>query len=171
MSRSWIILIAALGGVTGCTFEEVDTSSTPRPDPASPASSDLPSDPEPIDPFYLAIEAERWTVMIENARGIQASQMDYIEEGDGRLRVHRALLTGIHTLMSLRNEACLAGKVTPETCDQLRIPDWAFIYERDIPSLETLQERSDWLGEALQPFVSAMCQTEDDGWLQACAVE
>lgn len=173
MSHKWMILIAALGGVTGCSVEEVPVE--PKPENASPEAPEKTAasseDEIAIDPFYLAIEAERWNVMLENALGLKndvlASELE-----DDRLRAHRALNDGITNLLDLRDQVCRDGLVDPETCYSLEIPDWAFRWEEELPSLDVLQERSDWLGEAIQPFVSAVCSTDEDGMLpDACRVE
>ncbi len=171
MPQKWLILIAALGGVVGCTAETVEpkaVADTSKPKPG--ADADVKSDP--IDPFYLAIEAERWDVMIDNARGREPVTRAYsLSDEDGRLRIHRALLNGVHNLMLLRNEAFQAGLVDRTTSAALEIPEWAFVFEADLPSLEELQTRSDWLGQAIQPFIGAACQTDAGVWSQECAVE
>lgn len=171
MSQKWLIVMTVLGGVVGCTAEPVDPPKEPDTSKKSSVSQKANDTVDPIDPFYLAIEAERWGVMIDNARGRETVISKISGDDDGRLRVHRALLNGIHNLILLREETFQAGLVSADTCSALVIPEWAFNFETEMPELETLQKRSDWLGEAIQPFISAACKMEDDSWALDCAVE
>lgn len=171
MSKSFILVLGSVGGVMACTAEEV---------PIDPASKQTPSatlevfdTPEPIDPFYLAVEAERWGVMIDNARNVPfETRVESYSDDDGRDRIQSALYYGIRSLINLRDETVRDGVVSVETAAALTVPDWAYTFESNPPSLEVLQARSDWLGAALQPFVDAKCRTkEGDGWRPDCVVE
>lgn len=171
MASKWFFLIAALGGVTGCTVEEVSVD--PKGDVKAPVLDETVSSEngEPIDAFYLAIEAERWNVMIENALGLVNDVRSRNFDNDDIARIERALDYGIRNLLDLRDEVCQDGLVDAETCYSLKIPDWAFAWEETPPSLAELQARSDWLGEAIQPFVSAKCRAEDGSLRTECMVE
>lgn len=171
MPGKWIILIAVMGGVTGCSVEEIPLQERGTAH-AQDADRHFPEEEaEPIDPFYLAIEAERWNVMIGNALNLKNDAPRSPSE-DETMRVYRAINEGMTSLLDLREQVCRDGLVDSETCYALEVPDWAFAWEEELPSLAELQTRSDWLGAALQPFVDAVCKTSDEGDLPVeCMVE
>ncbi len=171
MARKWIVLVAAMGGIAGCTVEEVTTNTAAEQSlPQSESSAENIPD-ETIDPFYLAIEAERWNVMLENALGRQSDRPSATDENDDVLRVHRALQAGVANLIQLRDDVCRKGLLDIGECQGIDIPDWAVDWEADLPTLSELQARSDWLGEAIQPFVDVACQNDTGEWVLACMVE
>ena len=171
MARSFVLLLGSVGGVIACTAEEVpvEPSSETKPPVSAPEAVEA----DPIDPFYLAIEAERWGVMIDNARDVNFATMPDIQDEENEVaRVHRALKYGVQNLVKLRDETYEAGLVSAAASSALEIPEWGYAFTTELPTLLELQTRSDWLGEAIQPFVDAKCRLrEGDGWRDDCRVE
>lgn len=123
-----------------------------------------------IDDFALAIESERWSVMIDNAHTLFVDGGGMMDT-DERSRANEALRRGALSLAMLRDGVCTAGFVKTETCAAYVVPDWAVSWDGVIPSPQILQARSEWLGEALQPFEAAVCTDGEGGRAIECMVE
>ena len=120
---------------------------------------------ETIDPFTLAIDAERWTVMMDNASmGATAAALENrpsggYEERDMRYRIDFALRSGVRQLLALRDSLCVDGHSIEVSCNSLELPGW--VTDAPAPmftSLEEFQARSDWMGEQIAPLVSIGCE-------------
>jgi hypothetical protein len=138
--------------------------------PAAPTAT--PS--EPLDPFVVMVDAERWSVIIDKALegAREADGLGAVDKGD-MFRADRALKSGAARLIELRNQVCGQGLVTGDACVLKDWPAWT----QEPPTAETpigeIQRRSDWLSEAMDPFTSAGCDagrkaTKDDMF---CSVE
>lgn len=120
---------------------------------------------DPIDPFTLAIDAERWTVMMDNASmGATAAALEKrptggYEERDMRYRIDFALRSGVRQLLALRDSLCVDERSTDVSCKRLELPGW--VTDAPAPTLTSLEEfqaRSDWMGEQIAPLVSIGCE-------------
>ena len=147
-------------GLSGCGNSQ-DTSAT---EPVAETGGDE------INAFALAIDSERWGVMIGNAQNLLADGAGSGDPDDA-WRANQALKDGARDLMRLRDDVCSEGLVTAEVCSGLEFPAWVYRYEPEVPSLEVLQSRSDWLGGALQPFEAAVCSDGAGGHSMECMVE
>lgn len=144
------------------------------PEPAPPVAA--PATPsEPLDPFVVAIGAERWGVIIDKAMdGAQQSAVPSAGVDLGDLyRADAALKSGAASLIELRNQVCSQGLVTGAACELKDWPAWTREPPTDKTPLAELDRRSQWLGEAMQPFTDAGCEagrkaTKDDLF---CSVE
>lgn len=145
-------------------------------EPAVAASPERTLEPSFDDVFNLVIETERWGVMIDNALsgGIAAAMAEAGEARGEIYRVDYALRSGARQLIALRDSLCI-DRISPEaTCQPIELPDWVGAApDVEGTSFAEYQARSQWLGEAIQPFVAAGCEagrdaTTDDMF---CAVE
>lgn len=125
-----------------------------------------------LDPLSVAIDAERWGVIISNAQ--DAMQLKHKEITDDELvRIDFALRSGVRDLLKLRDELCLANEKQMETCIKIDVPDWVMNPPNKVTSLAEYQARSEWLGEAANNLSAIGCQAgrevSEDPYL--CAVE
>jgi hypothetical protein len=122
---------------------------------APPAASS-----EPLDPFVVMVDAERWGVIIDRAReGVrEAPGPADADAGNEMYRADAALKSGSAALIELRNEACVKGLVTGAACDLGEWPAWT----REAPTGKTpiseIDRRSQWLGATMAPFTEAGCE-------------
>lgn len=157
-----------------------------------PVENETPAVSEPkqtyttqIDPFYLMIEAERWQVMIENAssvfyaenEGLRPSDNNVVhrlsrtEEGfEYHVRADSALRNGVTGFVHLRRSYC-EKENDSENCFPFELPEWMASETSPNLDLSTLQMRSDWLGETIQPLVDAICSNPSGDWRDECKVE
>jgi hypothetical protein len=142
----------------------------------TPQTATAPADPaERLDPFVVMIDAERWGVIIDKAmEGVIEGQIPSagIDESDS-YRTDAALKSGAASLVELRNQVCRQGLLTGAQCALPDWPAWTLEPPTDKTPIEELDRRSQWLGEAMQPFTEAGCEagrraTSDD---QFCSVE
>lgn len=147
---------------------------TPEPPPAPQPSVEAPADP--IDPFLLAIEAGRWQVLMDHAaQGAMAAPdpVSQAAEEPDALRIDRSLKQGAASLLTLRDIVCAKELVPHEKCVFQDWPSWTAEPFTAATPIETLQVRSDWLGETMQDIVAAGCEagktsTQDELF---CSVE
>lgn len=149
--------------------------------PAAPPAGAPPAEqlgntpPEDLDPFIVMIGAERWTVILNRALegAIQApSAVPDISDSD-LYRTDAALKSGAAMLIELRNRVCARGLLTGDACTLPEYPAWTREAPNATTPLAELDQRSAWLGEAMDPFTSAGCEagrkaTGDDMF---CSVE
>jgi hypothetical protein len=140
------------------------------PNAQAPETAVTTADDVGVDAFGLAIETERWSVMIDNARNLFVDGGGMMD-ADEQTRAHEALRSGALSLAMLRDGICTAAVVDIETCAAYVVPDWAVSWVAETPPLDVLQARSNWLGEALQPFEEAVCSDGDGGRSIECMVE
>lgn len=132
------------------------------------------AEPQPeIDLFTLAIEAGRWSVIIDQARnGVREAPFNDRDE-DLTLRIDESLKSGAAELLLLRNQACRKGLATGQTCV---LPDWpAWTIEPPTAGTDPaiLQQRSEWLGAAVSELSGIGCEAgrTATGDERFCAVE
>ena len=141
-------------------------AATPPAEPAAPS--------EPLDPFVVSIDAQRWSIIIDKALDgtRQASGADALYDNE-LFRADVALKSGAANLIELRNEICGKGLLTGDACKLSDFPAWT----REPPALDvTVQQtdaRSQRLSTASDPFTSVGCEagrkaTKDDLF---CSVE
>jgi hypothetical protein len=130
---------------------------------------------EPLDPFVVMIDAERWGVIIDKAmEGARETQPPSANIDESELyRTDAALKSGAASLIELRNQVCGQGLLTGASCTLPEWPAWTRDAPTDKTPIEELDRRSRWLGEVMQPFTEAGCEagrkaTNDDLF---CSVE
>jgi hypothetical protein len=135
--------------------------------PAEPA--------ERLDPFVVMIDAERWGVIIDKA---MEGVIEAPGPADGFLenemyRADAALKSGAARLLELRNAVCTRGLLAGDACLIRDWPAWTREPPTDKTPIEEIDRRSQWLGEAMQPFAEVGCEAgrraTSDG--QFCSVE
>lgn len=139
------------------------------PKPEQDASVEL------IEPFYLAIEAGRWDVLIERAReGLLLRPYDAdAPEEDEILRIDSSLKSGALALLVLRLELCRSGLGAAGECGHQSWPEWITQPPSAKVDLSVLQERSNWLGEQTFRYIETGCRIgrEQSGDDLFCSVE
>lgn len=164
-----ILLASAVLMLAACQPQQQQSAATPPAESAAPAT---PS--EPLDPFVVSIDAQRWSIIIDKAlEGVREAQgVDALYENE-LFRADTALKSGAANLIELRNEICGKGLLIGDAC---RLPDFP-AWTREPPSLDVtvqqIDERSQWLSAASDPFTSLGCEagrkaTKDDLF---CSVE
>jgi hypothetical protein len=150
-----ILSLACVLGLTACSPEQKPKAPEPAPAPQPSAAA---AAAEPIDPFLLGIETGRWQVLIERATsGADQAPMPAPAEEADTLSIDRSLKQGASDLLALRDTVCARNLLPTEKCT---IPDWPAWTTEPVTAatpLETLQQRSDWLGSAMSDFVDAGC--------------
>ncbi len=125
-----------------------------------------------LDPLTVAIDAERWTVMIDNANAAMKLKHPELVEDD-LLRIDLALRSGVRDMLALRDSLCLANEKPMETCIPLEVPDWVSNPPNNVTSLQEYEARSQWLGEEVGSLTQIGCEAghevSNDPFL--CAVE
>jgi len=125
-----------------------------------------------IDPLSVAIDAERWTVMMDNAQSALYLKHSNLSEDD-LVRIDLALRAGVRDLLELRDALCLASEKPMETCVEIVVPDWALRPPNKMTSLVEYEVRVQWLGEAANRLSQIGCdagrEVSDDQHL--CAIE
>jgi hypothetical protein len=130
---------------------------------------------EPLDPFVVMIDAERWGVIIDKARqGVREAPgpTDAYFENE-MYRADASLKSSAASLIELRNEACVKALVTGPACNLGEWPAWTHEPPTDKTPIDEIQRRSDWLSGQMEAFTSAGCDagrkaTGDDLF---CSVE
>lgn len=114
---------------------------------------------EPLDPFTVAIGATRWGVIIDHARDgvIESGAGEAGLADDDILRADAALKSGAANLIILRNDVCRRGLLTGSDCRFSGWPAWTQEPPTALTSLKVLDQRSQWLGAAMQRFTEAGC--------------
>ncbi|HEX5006829.1 MAG TPA: hypothetical protein VFV70_06930 [Hyphomonadaceae bacterium] len=115
---------------------------------------------EPLDPFAVMIDAERWGVIIDKAReGVREAPGPNETQFDNEIyRADASLKSSAAELIALRNEACVKGLVTGAACNLGDWPAWTREQPTDKTPIEEIQRRSDWLSAQMDPFTSAGCE-------------
>jgi hypothetical protein len=161
MHAKLVVLVLAAAAIAACQQK-----------PASPPDA---AGAEPLDPFGVMVDAERWGVIIDKAReGVRAAPgpADSYFENE-MYRADAALKSGAASLIELRNEACVKGLVTGAACNPAEWPAWTREPPTDKTPIEEIRRRSDWLSGQMDPFTAAGCEagrkaTGDDLF---CSVE
>ncbi len=126
-----------------------------RPTAQPPAASS-----EPLDPFVVSIDAQRWSILIDKAiEGVREAPAANGELYDQQLfRADAALKSGAAHLLELRNDICGKGLLTGDACTLPDFPQWT----REPPSpsvtVEEIDQRSQWLSSAQEKFVELGCE-------------
>jgi hypothetical protein len=126
----------------------------------TPASTSRPQSAEPLDPFVVMIDAERWGVIIDKAlEGVreEPGPSDGFIENE-LYRADAALKSGAARLLQLRNDVCTRGLLSGDACRIKDWPAWASEPPTDKTSIQEIDRRSRWLGEAMQPFTEVGCE-------------
>lgn len=144
-------------------------------EPAAPVQVAEPATPaEPLDPFVVSIDAQRWSILID--KGIdgvrETSGSDALYE-DQLFRADVALKSGAANLIELRNEICGKGLLTGDACKLPDFPAWTREPPQVGVTVQQIDERSQWLSKASDPFTALGCEagrkaTKDDLF---CSVE
>ncbi|MBI1359491.1 MAG: hypothetical protein GC155_04310 [Alphaproteobacteria bacterium] len=130
---------------------------------------------EALDPFTVAIDAERWGVLIDRAHDglIESGAGERQLADDNILRADTALKSGAARLILLRNDVCRRGLLSWKDCELGAWPAWTQQAPSSKTPLEVLDRRSQWLGAEMQRFTEVGCNagrgaTDDDLY---CSVE
>jgi hypothetical protein len=130
---------------------------------------------EPLDPFVVGIDAQRWGVIIDRAQEgvIEAPYADAKLEDSDALRADAALKSGAARLIVLRNDVCRRGLLSAKDCALSSWPAWTMEPPSASTSLEVIDRRSAWLGEAMERFTTVGCEAgrKATGDEQFCSVE
>jgi hypothetical protein len=167
-----IMLASAALMLAACQPQQQAQQQPTAAPPAEPAAPATPS--EPLDPFVVSIDAQRWSMIIDKALdGTRQAPGDDALYDNELYRADVALKSGAANLMELRNEICGKGLLKGDACKLPDFPAWT----REPPSLDVtvqqIDERSQWLSAASDPFTSLGCEagrtaTKDDLF---CSVE
>jgi hypothetical protein len=114
---------------------------------------------EPLDPFVVGIEAQRWGVIIDKAQEgvIEAPYANAALEESDALRIDTALKSGAAKLVALRNDVCRRGLLSARECALNGWPAWTLEPPSAATPLEVLDRRSGWLGETMDRFTAIGC--------------
>jgi hypothetical protein len=127
------------------------------------------------DPFAVAIDAQRWGVIIDKAQAgvIEAPYADAALEDNDVLRADAALKSGAAKLIVLRNAVCRRGLLSAKECALSAWPAWALEPPSSSTPLDVLDRRSAWLGETMDRFAAIGCDAgrKASGDAQFCSVE
>lgn len=136
----------------------VTPAASASPSPTQQASA---TPQEPLDPFLIAIDAERWNVLLD--RGIDATR-----EGDGTkatpldendaLRADLAVHNAAAKLQLLRNALCARAIATGKVCDLPPMPAWVNQPPSATTPLAEIQSRVDWVGSAMADLQEIGCE-------------
>lgn len=130
---------------------------------------------EPLDPFVVGIDAQRWGVIIDKAREgvIEAPYASTALEESDALRADTALKSGAAKLIVLRNDVCRRGLLSVKECSLAGWPAWTMEAPSASTSLDTLDKRSAWLGETMDRFTAIGCAAgrKSSGDELFCSVE
>jgi hypothetical protein len=134
-----------------------------------------PAAAEPLDPFVVGIDAQRWGVIIDKAQEgvIEAPYANAALEESDALRADAALKSGAARLIVLRNDVCRRGLLSVKECALSPWPAWTMEPPTSATTLEVLDKRSAWLGEQMQRFTDIGCAAgrKASGDEQFCSVE
>ncbi|MEP7209789.1 MAG: hypothetical protein ABI740_03035 [Alphaproteobacteria bacterium] len=130
---------------------------------------------EPLDPFVVGIDAQRWGVIIDKAQEgvIEAPYANVALEESDALRADTALKSGAAKLIVLRNDVCRRGLLSVKECALSSWPAWTMEPPTSATPLEVLDKRSAWLGETMDRFTAIGCAAgkKASGDEQFCSVE
>lgn len=171
------ILIALLAAValTACEPKAaVAPAATPAPE-APPAPTAPVASAEPLDPFVVSIDAQRWGVIIDRAAegAIEAPDANPALDEDQLYRADRALKSAAARVIELRNTVCSKGLLTGDACILKDWPAWTLEPPAANVPIEVIDQRSQWLSTVMDPFTTVGCeagrtQTKDELF---CSVE
>jgi hypothetical protein len=148
-----------------------------QPPPASSVQAPpVVEEADPIEPFIVMIGAERWGVLIDKAMtAVRERPLSDRREPDAAelYRADRATKDGAAALLMLRNEICGTGLLDEAQCQLTDWPAWTSEPPTASTPIAVIQQRSDWLGLTMQPFVDAGCDLgrRTSGDRQYCDVE
>jgi hypothetical protein len=133
-------------------------AASPSPTPSQHASA---TPAEPLDPFLVAIDAERWNVLLD--RGIDATR-----EGDGAkatpldendaLRADLAVHDAVAKLLLLRNALCARGLAKDKTCALAPLPAWVTEPPSAATPLQEIDNRIQWVGITMSELQDIGCE-------------
>jgi hypothetical protein len=130
---------------------------------------------EPLDPFVVGIDAQRWGVIIDKAQEgvVEAPFVDTKLEESNILQTDTALKSGAAKLIVLRNDVCRRDLLSAKECGLSSWPAWTMEPPSSTTPLEVLDKRSAWLGETMQRFTDVGCTAgrKASGDEQFCSVE
>ena len=161
------ILIALLAAValTAC---EPKVAAAPAATPAPEAPPAPTASAEPLDPFVVSIDAQRWGVIIDRAAegAVEAPDVNPALDED---QLYRAAAR----VIELRNTVCSKGLLTGDACILKDWPAWTLEPPAANVPIEVIDQRSQWLSTVMDPFTTVGCeagrtQTKDEMF---CSVE
>ncbi|HVY87792.1 MAG TPA: hypothetical protein VG942_02935 [Hyphomonadaceae bacterium] len=126
----------------------------------APAASGASGSKEPLDPFVVSIDAQRWGVIVDRAME-GAKEAPYADDKvleNQLFNADVALKSAAANLVQLRNEVCAKGLVTGEACTLKDFPAWTREPPSATTSVEEIEKRSHWLSSQLDPFTHAGCE-------------
>ena len=128
---------------------------------ASPSQQASATPAEPLDPLMVAIDAERWNVLLD--RGIDATR-----EGDGgkatpldendTLRADLAVHDAVAKLLLLRNALCARGLAKDKTCTLPAMPAWITEPPSASTPLQEIDKRIQWVGATMSDLQEIGCE-------------
>jgi len=126
----------------------------------APAPPQTETAAEKLDPFVVMIDAERWGIIIDKAidGAREAPGPSDVPHENEMYRADVALKSGAARLLQLRNDVCAKGILTGDACVIRNWPAWTRDPPTDKTPIEEINRRSQWLGEAMQPFTDAGCE-------------
>jgi hypothetical protein len=165
--RAWIALAAA---AVLCACEPpTDTQVT---EPAAPAPVAL---AEPLDPFVVSIDAQRWGVIIDRAAdgAREAPDSNPALDQSDMYRADAALKSAAARVIELRNTVCAKGLLSGDACILKDWPAWTLEPPTGDTPISVIDQRSQWLSTVMSPFTEVGCDagrkvTQDDLF---CSVE
>ncbi|MBU6319122.1 MAG: hypothetical protein KGS00_05670 [Alphaproteobacteria bacterium] len=154
--------------LAACSPETGAPSVSGENSPGTPTESSSQPAPEEVpEPFVLAIDAGRLSVLIGRAReGLDEGAPAVDQDEDDLVRADRELRRAALELVSLRDEICRRGRLTGQGCVIQGAPSWVFDPPGAAPTGEEISRRTAELLEAMRPFVDVGCglgQAPQDG--------
>ncbi len=176
MTRSGqLAAMAWLGLFLSACSPERDATSAAGDAPRDGPAETVQAPPEEIpEPFVLAIDAGRLSVLLGRAREGLEEGAPAVEQEDGDLiRADRELRRAGLELVALRDEICRRGLLTADACVIAGAPSWVFDPPEAAPTAEVIYRRTRELSDAMSPFLEVGCglgQAPEDG-PEFCSVE
>lgn len=174
--RIYLLSAVALLAFAGC--QKAADSPSPAPSQmASAAPSAAPTTPatpsEPLDPFVVSVDAQRWGVLISKARdGVrEAPTPPGAPEDTDLFRADRSLKNSAAELLQLRNDACMRGLATGAACTLGEWPAWTLEPPSPNTPIEEIDRRSQWLSTQMSALTEIGCDAGRKTDEMFCSVE
>lgn len=151
-------LAAAFAVLVACSPQQQSAATAEKPGEATEPQVAL---TEPLDPFIVMVDAERWGVIIDKAReGVrEAPDPNYDARAENELyRADSSLKSSAAALIELRNAVCDKGMLKGADCELKNWPAWTMEPPTDKTPIVEIQRRSDWLSTQMDRFTTVGCE-------------
>lgn len=158
--RACLVVAASLLVLAACQRAPEKPSAAASP-AASPTQQAAATPAEPLDPLLVAIDAERWNVLLD--RGIDAvrdgagTKATPLDENDA-LRADLAVHDAAAKMLLLRNSLCAHGIAKDTTCTLPPMPAWVTAPPSAATPLQEIDNRIQWVGVTMSELQEAGCE-------------